>query len=832
MSGAVRSAAVALLALCSGSAPSRQIRNSPSEQVRALAEAGRLAEAEGMARSGGAALTVALGDVLALEGKLGEADSAFRSAVRGNLPAARSAAAALAELALRRGDRASAHQLADALAATYEREGTRWPAEDKTAAGRAYVVLGDGDPDAVRAALRAFDAAVAADSSAIEPRLRTGDLFLEHYNAPDAQASYEAVLAKHPKQPRALLGLARVLAFSGNGGATDAARRSLAENPASAPALVLLGGFTLDAEEYDSAAALAARALVGDSSSVEAWALLGATAWLRGDSAGFARAKRGVLRVQPRPAEFYAAVAEATARHRRYAEAVAFGREGVALDSSDSHALGVTGINELRLGAMEAGRAHLERAFARDPFHIWYKNTLDLLDELRGFRTISTPRFRIVAPANEAELLGLYLGPLLEEAYDSLAARYEYRAPTPVRIELYRRSADFSVRTAGLTGLGALGVSFGSVLAMDGPAARDVGSFNWGSTAWHELTHAFTLGLSNFRVPRWFSEGLSVLEERRARPGWGMGPSPLFLAALKGNKLVSADRLNEGFVRPSHPAEITFSYYEASLVCEMIERQWGRAALVGMLRAYRDGLATPAVVQKVLGVNEAELVQRYDSWVHQRFAGPLLAIEAWDGKSPAEGAFETALKQGKDQLAAKRMTEAKATLERAAGLFPEYTGDDAPPLLLARILRDQGDTKGAVAALARYTALDESAWAANSEEAALRLQLGDIAGEAAALERMLWIAPQDAALHGRLADAAERLHDGARMVRERRAGLALGPSDALEARYQLARALWIARDSTAARREILQVLESAPGFEKAQALLLELSGRRPQARTP
>src|SRR6185369_5702950 len=162
-----------------------------------------------------------------------------------------------------------------------------------------------------------------------------------------------------------------------------------------------------------------------------------------------------------------------------------------------------------------------------------------------------------------------YLGPLLEEAYDSLAARYEYRPTTPIRIELYDRHADFSVRTAGLTGIGALGVSFGNMLAMDSPSAREPGSFNWGSTAWHELTHAFTLGLSAHKVPRWFSEGLSVLEEHRARPAWGQGPSPLFLAALKADKLVALSRINEGFVRPSHPAEIQFSYYQASLVCEM-----------------------------------------------------------------------------------------------------------------------------------------------------------------------------------------------------------------------------------------------------------------------
>jgi thioredoxin-like negative regulator of GroEL len=50
------------------------------------------------------------------------------------------------------------------------------------------------------------------------------------------------------------------------------------------------------------------------------------------------------------------------------------------------------------------------------------------------------------------------------------------------------------------------------------------------------------------------------------------------------------------------------------------------------------------------------------------------------------------------------------------------------------------------------------------------------------------------------------------------------PTDMLEARYQLARALAASGDKVAARREILAVLESAPGFEKAQALLLELRG--------
>ena len=825
MTARTRAGALALLTLCCGNNPQRQA-DSPRAQARALAEAGRLAEAERLAR-GDPALAVPLGEVLLLRGRLVQAESSFVAAVRANLPDRRTAEAALAELAARQGDRATARRRALELAAAYQRDGERWSVEDKTAAGRAYAVLGDEDPEAVREALRTFDLAVTADSSALEPRLRTGDLFLDKYNAPDARASYEGVLRLARENPRALLGLARVLEFEGSPEALVAARRSLAANPVLVPAEVLLGGLYLDAEQYDSAARAAARALATDSSAVAAWALLGATRWLSGDSAGFASARAAVGRVHPRPAEFFAMVAEAAARHRHYAEAVRFGREGIALDSSASHALGVLGINELRIGSMDSGRSHLERAFARDPFHIWYKNTLDLLDELRGFRTVTTARFQIVAPPAEADLLALYLGPLLEEAYDSLVARYEYRPPIPVRIELFKRPADFSVRTAGLTGLGALGVSFGRVLAMDAPSARDVGSFNWGSTAWHELTHTFTLGLSEFRVPRWFSEGLSVLEERRARPSWGAGPSLLFLAALKADKLLSVSKLNEGFVRPSHPLEIQFSYYEASLVCEMIERQFGRVALVGMLRGYRDGLATPAVFQQVLGIGETELGSRFSAWLRERFAAPLRVVAPWDGKGPVQGELVNALREAKVLLEAGKLDEARAAYERAGAMFPEYTGGDAPPLALARLARQRGDSRAAAAALSRYVLLDESAWDPNGEAAALAEELADWRGAAAALERMLWISPYDPGLHSRLAGLAERLSEWPRAVRERRAALAAGPTDALEARYQLARTLSLAGDSAAARREILRVLESAPGFEKAQDLLLALSGRRP-----
>jgi tetratricopeptide (TPR) repeat protein len=734
-----------------------------------------------------------------------------------------------AELALRGGERNEARRLATGLVTKYERDGARWSATDRTAAGRAYVVLSTWDAQAARSALAAFDAAIATDSTLLEPRLRLGELFIDKYNAPDARAMFEGALRLDPENARALLGLARVQAFEGSPEAIVTARQSVAADPRFAPAQVFLARSHLEAEAYDSAAVAAGLALLADSSAVTAWAVVGAVAWLRGDTSGYRFARDRAERLNRAPAEFYAEVAEAAARHRRYADAVRFARLGVDIDRVSTRALSTLGTNELRIGAIDSARAHLERAFALDPFHVWNKNTLDLLDQMRTFQTTRTARFQFVTPPEDTELLTLYLGPLLDSAYDVLAARYDFQPQLPIRLELYRRHADFSVRTVGLAGLGALGVSFGTVLAMDAPSARPRGSFNWGSTAWHELAHTFTLGRSDHRVPRWFSEGLSVLEERRTGRGWGADVSPEFLAALAAGVLRPVSRLNDGFVRPSYPEELMFSYYQASLVCEMIEAQWGAAALPALLRAFRAGQGMGDAVRTVLHLAPVELDTRFDEWLRQKFAGPLRSIAAASSGEAPHGAFVSALETGREQFVRGQRDSARVTLTRAQQLFPEYAGADGPAWYLAQLDTAAGHLAGALRQLSTITSRNETAWEANLLEATLRERMGDRPGAMAALERVIWIAPYDEPVHRRLAELAERVRDHGRAVRERRAIVALDPADRLEARYQLARALVLAGDRGAARREVLAILEQAPGFEKAQMLLLELrqAGAKP-----
>jgi len=794
----------------------------PRTRVRALVDAGKYDDAVAAARAAGPDLAALLGETLVLRGRLAAADSALQDAVSRQAPGWRSAAVTLAELAEQRGDHADATRRARALTAAYERSASGWSSTDRVAAGRAYLLQTQGNAGAVRSALAAFDAAYAADPSNLDARLRAGELFLDKYNAPDAKTSFEEVLRKSPNDARALLGLSRVATFSNEGPATTLLRRSLEKNPSLVPAHLALARLHLSAEAYDSATIAVRAALAIDSSSIAAWSLLGAIAWLQGEQTQFVQVRDAVKRLNPRPAEFYAELAEAAVGHRRYSDGIALANQALTLDSTSVRALGLLGNNELRAGQIEQGRARIERAFAIDPFNLWHKNTLDLLDRMKSFTSVETPRFRIIAPREESALLTAYLVPLLDEAYDSLAARYHYKPQGPIRIELYPNHADFSVRTMGIPGLGALGVSFGNLLAMDAPSARPRGEFNWGSTAWHELAHAFTLGSSDHRVPRWLSEGLSVLEERRARVGWGAGPTAEFIAAYGSGRLRPVSQLNDGFVRPRFGGEVQLSYYEASLVAEMIEKEYGPKAIVDMLAAYKDGLTSPAVFARVLKLTPAQLDAKFDGWVRARFASPLRAITASDSGRALGGEFVTAMRRGAEYLSRKQADSARAALERAEALFPDYAGASAPAQHLATLAMDRGDYKEALAQITRVTTRYETAWDANMLEVQLREKLGDTLGTRPALERLLWISPYDVELHAKLAELATRAGDHRTALRERRAIVALNPPDPIGARYELARALAASGDVASARREVLGVLEQAPSFEKGQALLLEL----------
>lgn len=817
--------------------------------VRTLLELGRQDEALRLVAepSGGRAVSVELetvyGEALRAVGRSREAEEAFRRALRGRAGDENSARLNLGIVLWERGERDEARRLFDSFIDLYNQAETPLSAEDLVAVGTAVRYLAATDPVLYQDALMAFDEAARADTLDPRPELLAGELFLEKYRASDAREAFRKVLRANPRHPRALLGLARILDFEESAGAADTVRLALAVNPRYPDARVFLARLHLKAEDFASARAEARRALETNREHLGAWGVLAAVHFLTGDEASFRQACAEALTLDPKYGELFATVAEMAVMQRRYQDAVALAEEAVGVDSTLWRGWGILGMNRIRTGAMDQGKEALERAFAGDPYNPWYKNTLDLLDTFVHYRTVRTAHFEILLHGREADLLESYVTQSAEAAYTALRSRYGADPPLPIRLELFPSHSDFSVRTLGLPGLGALGVSFGSTLVMDSPSAQPPGTFNWASTLWHEVAHAFHLALSQHRVPRWFTEGLAVADQRRFQPRWGFPLTPAWIQAYQEGRIHPPSRLSEGFVRPRYPEELMFSYYQASLVLEYIEQRWGFPRVKEMLLAYREGWTNEEVFRRVLGEGLEAFDRGFDAWVRARFqervralAHPAMApvdfhrlgleeLERLSQRLP--GNFQVRLALGKALLEAGSVQAAERQLREAVRLFPEYSGPDSPYLLLAEIHQEREEREQAARTLQRLGDLSETALEVHRQEASLWAALGRQGEAAQALEKALEIAPFDEGIHRRLAELFEALGDHSRRVRERRAILALNPPDRADAHYRLAVALRDLGDREAARREVLRALEIAPAFAEAQELLLELRRRNP-----
>ena len=796
--------------------------------VHALTELGRPAEAVERAAAwrGDPRVAPAFAKALETQGQRKAATDAWTIALRG----ADSVRARVERLRLEResGEVEAADAALVSLLTTLNARGGTRSAGELHAMAIAARLLGRTDPTRFREALRLYDAALALDSMRLDARAELGAMFLEKFNYADARTTLTRVIAVNPRHPGALATLTRLYAADSRSDATDPLLTLLAVNPRSADGRALAARRLIDAEQPDAAVVEARKGLVVDSTAANPWIAIAAAHWLTRDTLAHRNALEQAHARLRGSARAEVELAEVSARNRLYADAVRFARAGTTRDPKDARTAALLGINLLRTGSIAEGRTMLERAFALDPFDVWAKNTLDLLDTYAQARTATTEHFDLVIEQNDADLMALHAAPLAEEAYTALTTRYGFVPPERVRVEFFRSHADFSVRAIGLAGLGALGVAFGNVLAIDEPPARERGEFNWAAVLWHEFAHTITLGLTQNRVPRWVSEGLSVHEERRARAAWGGGVTPTLIAAYGAGRLQPVSRLNDGFVHPRYAQEVTLSYALSAYVFEMLEERNGIAGIRALLAGYRDGGNTSELMQRVYGLVPAQLDSTFDRWFRLKFAREFAAVPVQraadlitESGAPG-GPLRDALTTAASAAERKDWPRVVESATRAVRLFPGWAERGSGYHLLAAAHTATGNVAGAREALEAITTRNGEAIDENLALAGLLEAAYDTVGAIAALERAAQIDPFDAAVQSRLGTLAFAARAWPVAVRARRAVVALQPTDRADALYRLAQVLVAAGDLTAGRREVLRALDIAPDFEAAQDLLLAI----------
>ena len=426
--------------------------------------------------------------------------------------------------------------------------------------------------------------------------------------------------------------------------------------------------------------------------------------------------------------------------------------------------------------------------------------------------------------------------PLAKEALATLAKQYNITINGPILIEMFPKHDDFAVRNVGLPGMiGALGACFGRVVTLDSPRARPPGDFNWGATLWHELAHVVTLQMSKNRVPRWLTEGISVWEEKRARPEWGREMEVAFAHAMNEGKILKLDVLNEGF---QDPKMISLAYYEASLVVEHMVNTYGEPKLHELLRSYGEGLETEEAIKDALGVSLAQLQASFDAHLEKQYASIRAALKTPEikGKPSVEelqklaaadpGSFAIQMRLAEALRERKDNAGAIAALERASKLIPAANGANNPNTMIAAIALEQKDTARAIRALEDVLKVDHSDVASARKLAELVAPLKDDVRAENAYRRLVAIDPFDVQAETALGKLALKKKDGRTAIQAFRSALASNPPDRAEAHADLADAYVLAGDFAEAKRQTLAALEIAPAFERAQDLLLKIAERQ------
>jgi tetratricopeptide (TPR) repeat protein len=657
-----------------------------------------------------------------------------------------------------------------------------------------------------------FKALVTRNPNNLDYKVAWARMLIEH-NGPgdfdEANKLLTEVLKQKENHAGALLGLALMAAEGFEGRARTYAAKALEADPKLLEAQELLAQIALEDNDNAKATEEAKKALAIDSKSVQGKAILASIDWL---------ADKKETAWDPHDAKGYATVGHFFVINRRYEEGIQYFRKALELDPELYSARSELGINLMRLGREGEARQQLEQCYNANYRDAATVNSLTLMDSYKNFQTFETGRTILKLHKKEAALLRPYFESEMLRVIDTYEKKYKMKLTSPVQVEVYPDHEDFAVRTLGVPGLGALGVTFGYSVAMDSPSGRPPGQFHWASTLWHEMSHVFTLTATGHRVPRWFTEGMAVHEETAVNPEWGDRLTPDILMAIKDKKLLPVTELDRGFVHPTSPSQVLVSYFQGGRICDYINDKWGWDTLLAMLHDFGNGEETGAVVRKELKIEPEEFDKRFIAFVEA------------DTKKQVEG-FEQWRKGVKEMSDLAKAKDWDGVIQKGTplrDLYPDYVEAGSVYEFLANAYREKKNKPAAIAELERYVKIGGRNPSTIKTLAKDLIEAGNKKEAAAVLERLNYIYPMDTEQHQMLGSLWIEQGNVTGAIREFGAVVAHNPLDPAQAHYDLARAYNLNHQADKAKDELFSALETAPGFKPAQKLMLELSSTENQ----
>ena len=663
----------------------------------------------------------------------------------------------------------------------------------------------------------AFQAAVKARPKDANLKVRWGRMFMEYSQPGDAQDLFQEALKIDENNAQALYGMALLATDVFAGDASGLAEKALKADPKMYEARELLARIALEDNHPEKAVEEAKKALDISSEALDALSILATVDWLD-DKPGTEWIDK-VFKINPTYGEAYSIAGHFFVINRRYDEGIQYYRKALEIKPDLWSARAELGVNLMRFGQNAEARKDLEACFNANYSSPLVRNTLKLLDSIdKNVETFSTPTTVLKLDKKEATLLRPYFQEELDRAIATYEKRYKFKITVPVQLEVYPNHPDFEVRTMGLPGLGALGVTFGKYVAMDSPSGRPPGQFHWASTLWHEFSHVYVLSITNHRVPRWFTEGLAVYEETAASgsPDWGDRLDPPSIMAMKDKKLLPIADLDRGFIHPTYPEQVIVSYFQGGQVLTFIAEKWGFDKVLAMIHAFGDKKDTVEVIEQELKLKPEEFDAQFFPWIEAKYKKQVDGFEDWQKQ----------LKLISQASKEKQWDEVITRGTAIRDLYPDFVELGNVYEFLAQAYLAKNDKAKAMAELERYSTVGGRSPGALKQLSDMQSEAGKKREAAATLERLNLIYLEDEAAHQKLGKLYMDLKNPTGAIREYQAALALGTIDPAGAQFGLAQAFQAANRPEEALDAVYSALETAPGYKPAQALLRELTAKQ------
>lgn len=683
-----------------------------------------------------------------------------------------------------------------------------------------------------------FEKAKLRSRTSREPWLAIGDLALRKNDDALAADNFKAALELFPDDPDFVSGLARAMASSDRQAAMIGIEAALKANPKHIPSLLFQIEGLIDAEQYDAAIELLDRVLAIDSLEPDAWAYKAVIAHLTNDVRGETNYRDKALARWTSNPRIDHLIGRKLSQHYRFREGAAYQRKSLALKADFAPAQRQLADDLLRLGEDVEGWKVAHEAYDSDSYNVATYNLLELHDELDKFTTLQDDSFTLRMETVESKLYGAEVLTLLHRAKQTLCSKYDLELKDRVTVEVFPNEDDFAVRTFGMPAVsGYLGVCFGRVITANSPASRRENPSNWEAVLWHEFCHVVTLELTQNRIPRWLSEGISVYEELQENASWGQRMDPRYREHILNDGLTPLSELSSAFMRPESGWHLQFAYFESAMAVDFLVQNFGIESLRAVLSDLKAGLPVNVALDRrcdalsdletrfgEFAKKQAESLAPGVDWekpdLEKLLAENDGSLEAWVKAHPKNFVGQMALAQ--QQLAAKKWDDAESTLRQLIEIYPNYIGGDNAYERLASVYQKLDRPTDERKTLEQFASISADAVPANLRLVELQTEASDWAALDQTTARLFAIDPLLEQPHSTRAIVAEKRNQPAVAARAFERLLLLEPDDPADIHYRFAKSLAAQGQYTEAKRQTLMALEEAPRFRDAHRLLLEL----------